>query len=111
MDALSAFAANNIWLLALLLVWVLPWKGVALWKAAMRDNMWWFIIIFIVNTFGILDIFYIFFIAKKRDGGEEYPMNDGNVNGGGTEWIDRGMHEDDTHPSEENSLPESDTKE
>jgi len=56
---------SGIWLLILTMVWILPWKGYALWTAARRDNKRWFIALVILNTLAILDIFYIFYIAKK----------------------------------------------
>lgn len=49
---------------ALFLVWSFFWKGFALWHAAKRGEKWWFIIFLVVNTVGILEITYIFFIAK-----------------------------------------------
>jgi len=65
---------SNIWVLALIMVWVLPWKGYALWSAAQLKHKWWFIILLVVNTLAILDIIYIFFVAKpakKKMGGIE----------------------------------------
>ncbi|HEY0220891.1 MAG TPA: DUF5652 family protein [Candidatus Paceibacterota bacterium] len=51
--------------IVLAVLWTLPWKGVAMWKAARLSHKKWFIILFLANTLGILEIFYIFFIAKK----------------------------------------------
>lgn len=50
-----------------LLVWTLLWSGWALWLAARRGEFWWFVVLLVVNTFGLLEIFYIFVIAKQRD--------------------------------------------
>ena len=50
--------------IVLLVVWSLFWKGFALWHAAKRGEQWWFIAILVINTVGILEIIYIFFIAK-----------------------------------------------
>ncbi|MCU0660184.1 MAG: DUF5652 family protein [Candidatus Pacebacteria bacterium] len=50
----------------LIILWVLPWKGYALWTAAKRSHKVWFIALLILNTFAILDIFYLFYIAKKQ---------------------------------------------
>lgn len=55
----------NMWMLLIALLWVLPWKGVALWKAARLSHKKWFIAMLILNTFGILEIVYIYFIARK----------------------------------------------
>lgn len=56
----------NPYIIALILVWVLPWKGVALWKAARSHQKGWFIVLLVINTMAILDIIYIFFIANKQ---------------------------------------------
>ena len=50
---------------ALLLVWSLAWKGFALWKSAERSQKYWFIALLVINSLGLLDIFYIFVIARK----------------------------------------------
>jgi hypothetical protein len=52
-------------LLLLGVLWSIPWKGVALWKSARLSHTKWFIALLIINTFGILEIIYIFFVAKK----------------------------------------------
>lgn len=56
---------DNLWIIIVALLWVLPWKGYALWTAARERNKRWFIALLILNTFAILDIFYIFYITKK----------------------------------------------
>ena len=61
-----AFLNNNIWLLLIIMLWVLPWKGYALWTAARRSHKKWFIVLLVVNTLAILDIIYIFFVGRKR---------------------------------------------
>lgn len=40
-------------------------KGYTLWKSAKRGEMWWFVALFILNTFGLLELIYIVFILKK----------------------------------------------
>lgn len=50
----------------LLLVWSLFWKGLALWHAAKHHQPWWFVIMLIVNTAGILEIIYLFLVAKVK---------------------------------------------
>lgn len=49
------------------LVWILVWKGWALWLAARRDDKIWFTSLLILNTLGLLEIFYIFAVAKQKD--------------------------------------------
>lgn len=50
----------------LFVLWALIWKGLALWHAARRGQYWWFLALLIVNTFGILEIIYLFVVAKMR---------------------------------------------
>ncbi len=52
-------------LIALAIVWSLIWKGFALWKSAELRHKYWFIAILVVNTLGLLEIIYLFFVAKK----------------------------------------------
>lgn len=46
------------------LIWSLVWKGLALWKSAGKKQLVWFIILLIINTSGLLEILYIFFLNK-----------------------------------------------
>jgi len=52
-------------LFGLLMIWSLVWKGLALWEAARRNQPWWFVIMLVVNTAGLLEIVYLVFVAKK----------------------------------------------
>ncbi len=56
----------NAWVFIIAMLWVLPWKGYSLWTASKNNHKKWFIALMILNTFAILDIFYIFYIAKKK---------------------------------------------
>jgi len=56
---------NNPVLLLILVIWTLPWKLYALWLAVKGNHKGWFIALVILNTFGILEIIYIFAVAKK----------------------------------------------
>lgn len=51
-------------LFLLALLWTVAIKGYALWHAAKRGEKWWFIALLVVNTFGILELAYLFFVAK-----------------------------------------------
>ena len=53
-------------LIALAIVWTLIWKGIALWKAGQNGHKAWFVVLFLVNTIGILEIIYIFGFAGKK---------------------------------------------
>ena len=54
----------NVFLVVVLL-WTIPWKLYAVWMAAKRDQKKWFVALLLLNTLAILEIFYIFKIAKK----------------------------------------------
>lgn len=64
---MAQFFTNNQWVLILLMLWVIPWKGVALWKAARNSHKKWFIVILVINTLAILDILYIFVFSRSRE--------------------------------------------
>lgn len=51
-------------ILAIITVWSLVWKGLALWKAVNKKHVLWFILLLIVNTAGILEILYIYIFSK-----------------------------------------------
>lgn len=55
---------HPIWI-ALAAVWSIVWKGIALWKASGLRQKWWFIALLVVNTVGILEIIYIFFVSRN----------------------------------------------
>lgn len=59
-------ATKYPWLVMLLQIWSIPWKGLALWIAAKKNDKWWFIALLILQTIGIVDIIYIFFVAKHK---------------------------------------------
>lgn len=48
----------------LLLIWSFLWKGWSLWKAATKRQLVWFVILLVFNTFGLLEIAYIFYLNK-----------------------------------------------
>jgi methionyl-tRNA synthetase len=63
--SIELFIVNHPFLFTALLVWSLVWKALALWKSAQLSHRWWFAAILIVNTLGILEIIYLYFVAKK----------------------------------------------
>lgn len=58
------FGVLGILGLALAIV-IIALKGYALWHAAKRDEKGWFIALLIINTAGILELVYLYFIVKK----------------------------------------------
>ena len=62
---------QNSWLLVLALVWTLPWKGLALWKAARRGDKGWFVALLVINTLALLEIIYIFGFSERKTLGKK----------------------------------------
>lgn len=63
---MEQYFIENQWIFWLILLWVLPWKGVALWRAGKNSHKKWFIAILIVNTLAILEIVYLFYFSKEK---------------------------------------------
>jgi len=63
---MEQFLVENQWLILLVILWILPWKGVALWKAAQLKDKCWFIALLVINTMAILEILYIFIFSKRK---------------------------------------------
>jgi hypothetical protein len=63
---ISVYLLTHSWLILIIVIWTIPWKGVALWRAAQRKQVVWFIILLIMNTLAILDILYIFAFSRKK---------------------------------------------
>jgi hypothetical protein len=57
------FSSTLFWVA---LLWQLPWKAVALWRAARNHQMGWYIVMFIVSTMAILEIIYLFKFSKPK---------------------------------------------
>jgi len=56
-----------LWLVVpLAVVWTMAWKGIALWRAGRNGHLVWFIVMFIINTLGILEIIYIFAFSRRE---------------------------------------------
>lgn len=45
-------------------LWGIFWKGTALWHSVKRSNRGWFLALLIINTFGILEIVYLFGVCR-----------------------------------------------
>ena len=63
-DALTHLAGPFLVGFIALLTWSIAWKGLALWVAAKNTHKVWFVLLLIINTAGILEIIYIFFVGK-----------------------------------------------
>lgn len=73
---MNSFVTNTdqlgIWMKAhpivagIMLVWIFAWKGVALWKAAKKNDIGWYVGILVINLLGVLEILYIFFFSERK---------------------------------------------
>jgi methionyl-tRNA synthetase len=66
MDALNTLSQIPAGVFFALYIWSVLWKGIALWRSAKLEQKNWFVAVLILNTFGILEIVYLFFFAKKK---------------------------------------------
>jgi len=78
MDILNTLSSTSmimiplfIILFVILIAAVVTLKGYALWHAAKRNEVGWFIALLIVNTIGILEIIYLYFIVGKWSSGSD----------------------------------------
>jgi len=55
-----------MFLFILLVIWTMVWKALALWRAARNTHKVWYVVLFILNTAGILDILYFFIWGKPK---------------------------------------------
>ncbi|MDQ5962272.1 MAG: hypothetical protein QG653_79 [Patescibacteria group bacterium] len=62
------FMAEQPLMFLAIIVWSLVWKGLALWRSAQNNSRNWFIALLLINTLGILEIIYLYFIAPKKKG-------------------------------------------
>ena len=53
-------------LIAIIMIWSLIWKGLALWHSSRRRQLGWFLVLLVVNTLGILEIVYLFTVIKLK---------------------------------------------
>ncbi len=65
LNSIQAYLEGNILLFFVFLAWTIYWKGMALWKAARRNDQKWFIAILVLNTVGILDILYLYVFSEQ----------------------------------------------
>ncbi len=65
---------NALFIVTIILLWSLYWKWRSLWIASEHKDKVWFTVLLIANTVGILDMAYIYLLAKPGD--EEYEAVD-----------------------------------
>ena len=69
MELFSFYQYIGVWtsLIIALALWDLVWKAIALWRAAARKEVIWFIVLLVLNTAGILPIIYLIFKPAPGD--------------------------------------------
>jgi len=53
-------------LIIILAIWEIIWKLIAMWKSARKNQLFWFLLIAIINSLGIIPIYYLFFKKDKE---------------------------------------------
>ena len=56
----------SIWLILVITIWEGIWTALAMWRAAKRRDVWWFIVFFVINLFGIPEIIYLILTRKNK---------------------------------------------
>lgn len=57
-----------MFVILVLIVWTMFWKGVGLWHAARKGDKAWYIIFLLFNTVGILELIYLYDRGKLKRG-------------------------------------------
>ena len=57
---------SHFFVLVLIVLWTIPWKGLALWRSAQNRDKKWFIALLVINTAGILEIIYLFIFSERK---------------------------------------------
>jgi len=65
-NSLGISAKVALFLFAVIMIWSAVWKLLALWKSARKSSLVWFIVLGVVNTFGILEILYIYVFSEMK---------------------------------------------
>ncbi|MCX6755271.1 MAG: DUF5652 family protein [Candidatus Nomurabacteria bacterium] len=49
------------------ILWTLAWKCYSSWLASKNNDKRWFVALVVLNTAGILDMIYVFWVLKKTN--------------------------------------------
>ena len=63
-DTIGVSSSAAVFIIVVIGIWSLVWKGMALWKSAGKKQLIWFIVFIFINTVGILEILYIYVFSK-----------------------------------------------
>lgn len=66
MNVLNLWLSEHTFVMSVIIMWTLVWKGLALWKAARKNDRWWFVALLVVNLLGVLEIFYYFVFSERK---------------------------------------------
>ncbi|MFP4568263.1 MAG: DUF5652 family protein [Candidatus Woesearchaeota archaeon] len=66
--AISVFLSDPlfIFLIILLFIWEISWKGIGLWYAARNNHKTWFLFMLFVVSGGILPIIYLRLVLESK---------------------------------------------
>ncbi len=64
---IALFLQKNPALIFIFIVWSTVWKGLALWRAARRNDKVWYTVLLVVNTVGVLEIIYLLLTRKETE--------------------------------------------
>jgi methionyl-tRNA synthetase len=63
---LAVFESDMLkWSVIVFTIFDVSWKAIALWRAGRMGMIEWFVVLFFVNSLGILPIVFILFTRKK----------------------------------------------
>lgn len=51
--------------IGIMAIWDLAWRGLGMWRAARRKEMWWFVALLFINSMGLLPIAYLLVWGKE----------------------------------------------
>ena len=66
MDNSASVFGMPMFVIVLLVLWEIIWKGIWMWHVARKGQQSWFIFILILNTLGILPILYLYVFGGMK---------------------------------------------
>jgi len=66
LETISQELGIHVGILIIILLWTIVWKLIAMWKAAKKKSIVWFIALALLNTIGILPILYIYVFSEIK---------------------------------------------
>lgn len=65
MEETLAIDPRMLRVIIIMAIITLPLKAIAMWRAARAEQKGWYIAVLVLNTFGILELTYLFYFSKK----------------------------------------------